>query len=76
MTHRSSHTVTYSDLIKLAERAQFEAEDRLSGARSRGVMNLEALRHDVETARTLVRMLKKCERGKQADLFELYRQVK
>jgi len=76
MTRQSSHTVTYKDWVLLIQRALKEAQTRLDGARSKGVTNLEALRHNVETASSLLKAVKRCEPGQQANLFEKYQQVK
>jgi hypothetical protein len=75
MTRRSSISIGYTDLIKWIGKQQVFAAQRTAGARERGVNNLEALTHDEECAKALMKMLKKCEPGKQADLFELFNQV-
>jgi len=76
MPRQSSLTVTYKDWVLLVTRALKEAQTRLDGARTRGVTNLEALRHDVETASSLLKAVKRCKPGQQADLFEKYQRVK
>jgi len=73
---RSSHTVTYSDLVTLAEEMLKASTARYEGAQKNGTTNLDALRLRVEYSRTLVRMLKKCVPGEQANMFTLYEQVK
>ena len=75
MTRHSPHTVTYKDLLKWTEKQLGYAKQRRSTAPGRGVTNLEALSHDIACAEKLERMLKQCEPGKQADLFELFNQV-
>jgi hypothetical protein len=75
MTRRSPHTVTYSDLVDLAEEMLKGSQARYEGAQKNGTTNLDALRHRVECSKTLVRLLKKCVPGQQADLFALYQQV-
>lgn len=76
MSRQSPHTVTYKDLIALAEEMRNDRQGRYVGAKARGTGNLDALVHQVETAKTLLRMLKKCEPGRQADLFQIFEAVK
>lgn len=73
---QSSHTVTYKDLIALATEMLSDRQGRYAGAKARGTSNLDALVHQVETAKALVRMLKKCEPGRQADFYQLFELVK
>lgn len=73
---RSSQTVTYADVYHLAQQFSRDIETRYAGAGARGTTNLEALTHQVETAKVLVKMLKKGIREKQTDFFELFEQVK
>jgi hypothetical protein len=72
----SPHTITYSSLIHWAENQTRYAERRLSDARSKGVTNLEALIKDLECAKTAARLFKKCRPGQQAELFELFENIK
>lgn len=72
MSRHSAHTVQYKDLLILAEEVLQERKVRYAGACGRGTTNLHALTHQIECAKTLVRILKKCEPGKQADLFALF----
>lgn len=72
MRRKSIHTITYKDLIVFMTKQEVFAKARESGARSRGVTNMDPLVHDVECAKKLKEMLEKCEPGKQADLFELF----
>lgn len=76
MPRQSSISVKYADLIHLAESTLREMEGRYAGARARGTGNLEALTHQVETAKMLVRMLRKGLREKQTDFLELFEQVR
>jgi len=73
---KSSITVSYSDLLKWAKKQLGYTLQRQSSSIGRGVSNQEALTHDVECAKTLVRMLEKCEPGRQTDFFELFQQAK
>lgn len=73
---QSSITVTYADLLTLAEKVKAAAEKKLSGAQACGAHSVEGLTHDLETAKTLVRMLKKGLPEKQTDFLELFEQVK
>lgn len=75
MTRRSSLTVTYSSLQDFAEEVLKEARIRYAGAQARGTSSLEPLKTRVANAETLVKMLKRCEPGKQVDMFELFQQV-
>lgn len=73
---RSSLTISYQDLLAYMESQKAFQQKRYETAKGNGVTNLYAIRHDLECAEALVRMLKKCEKGKQADLFELFEQTK
>lgn len=73
---RSSHTITYPDLVRWAQNQERYAEIRLSTARKNGVTNLEALTKDVECAKTAARLFKKCEPGRQADLFKMFTELR
>lgn len=76
MSRQSSKTVTYRDLLLLSERVLIESQKRYDGASARGTSSLEPLAHDVETARTMVRMMRKGMPGRQTNFFELFEQVK
>lgn len=71
---RSSLTISYASLLAFMQKNLSYQENRYKAARGTGG-NLNGISHDKECAETLVRMLKKCEKGKQADLFELYKNV-
>lgn len=75
MARQSSRTVTYKDILDLAEEVLHEREGWLNGARQRGTSNLESLTHKVETGKILVRMLKKGVKEKQTDMLELFNQT-
>lgn len=75
MTRHSSLTIKYKHLITFMEAQKAFQDKRYETAKGNGVTNLEALRHNQECARVLVKMLKRCEPGKQADLFELFKGV-
>jgi hypothetical protein len=76
MPRQSSRTVTYPDLLALAEEVLEQREGWLNGARQRGTSNLEPLTHKVEVARMLVKMLRKGLPARQTDFLELFEQVK
>ena len=76
MLRSSPHTVTYKDLVALAVETLADRQKRYAGAKACGAGNLDALVHQVETAKTLVRMLKKGLPGKQTDFYQLFEQVK
>jgi hypothetical protein len=76
MPRQSSRTVTYPDLLALAEEVLEQREGWLNGARQRGISNLEPLTHKVEAARMLVKMLRKGVKEKQTDFYQLFEQVK
>jgi len=73
---RSSHTITYPDLIRWAQNQERYALIRLENARKNGVTNLEALTKDMECAKTAARLFKKCQPGKQADLFAIFQELR
>ena len=75
MTRHSPLTVTYASLLALAEEVLKDSKYRYERAKGNGVMHLDPLRARVENAQVLVKMLKKCEPGKQADLFTLFQEV-
>lgn len=75
MPRQSSLTITYGDLLQLAENVLREREGWYNGARARGTSNLEPLAHQVEVARTWVRMIRKGLPGRQTDLLELFNQT-
>ncbi len=75
MPRQSPHTITYKDLLELSEQLLVDMQGRYAGAKARGTTNLDALTHQVETAKTLVRMLKKGLPAKQTDFKELFEQV-
>lgn len=72
---KSPLTIGYNDLLSLAEEVLKERESRYKGAQDRGITNFNALTHQVETARLLVRMLKKGKPVKQTDLFALFNET-
>jgi len=72
---RSAHTVTYSSLLKLAEEVLQESKYRYERAKGNGVTHLDPLVARMENARVLVKMLKKCEPGRQVDFYQLFEQV-
>jgi len=72
MIRRSSLTITYSDLVKFAEKQASYARQRRNSASGRGVVNCEGLTHDVECAEMLVRMLRKGMPGRQTSFYELF----
>lgn len=72
---RSPLTISYPSLIRLAEEVLKEAERRHVSARERGTRNMGPLTARVENAKVLVKMLKRCEPGKQCDLFAKFKEV-
>lgn len=72
MPRRSAHTVTYKDLLTWLEKQLAYARQRRSSAPGRGVLNCDALTHDVECAETLLRMVKKGLPGRQTDFKALF----
>ena len=73
---RSALTITYADLQKWVRKQAEYSNRRKKSSIERGVTNQEALTHDVACAETLMRMLDRCEPGRQANFFELFEQVK
>lgn len=76
MTRQSSQTVTYRDLLHLAERSLAEAEKKLRGAKACGAFSVEGITHEVESWKRLVKMLKKGLPVKQTDLFALFEETR
>jgi len=76
MTRRSSHTLTYSDLVQWAEKQERYARERKVKAMSNGVTNLEALTRDEVCAKKVVQLFRKCKPGQQADLFKMFETIK
>jgi|GEM_PF-1802558 len=75
MPRKSPHTVTYTDLVALAAELLADKEKRYAGAQAFGATNMNTLTHQVEAAKTLLRMLKKCQPGQQANLFTLFNET-
>lgn len=75
MIRRSPLTVTYSSLLQLAEEVLKESQYRYEKAKGNGVVHLDPLASRVENARVWVKMLKKCEPGKQTDMYELFKET-
>lgn len=75
MPRQSPHTVTYKDVHDLAVQVLRDIQGRRAAAVARGTTNLEALTHQVETAKVLVRMLKKGIPAKQTDFLTLFKEV-
>lgn len=75
MTRRSSISIGYKDLLQWARTQRSYALQRKSSSIGRGVTNQEALSHDVACAEQVVRMLERCEPGKQANMYELFQQT-
>lgn len=71
----SPHTITYASLIRYTEYQVKQLEARYAGAKANGTSNLDPIVHDLECAKMLRRMLKRCEPGKQADFLELFKEV-
>lgn len=71
---RSSLTISYDDLLAFMQKNLSYQENRYKAARGTGG-NLNAISHDKECAETLVRMLKKCEKGRQADFYDLFEKI-
>lgn len=76
MPRQSPHTVQYKDLLLLAEEILQDRQARYAGAQGRGTTNLHILTHRVETAKALVRMLRKGLPVKQADMFALFNETR
>ena len=76
MSRQSPYTITYKDLIAYMTKQVGYARQRTSAARSRGVTYMDPMIHEEECAKKLKQMLDRCQPGKQADLFELFEQVK
>lgn len=75
MNRQSPLTVTYKTLTALAEEVLRESEGRYKIAQGRISGSLDPLKARVENAKVLVKMLKKCEPGKQNDLFQIFQLV-
>lgn len=75
MTRRSSISLGYPDLLKWARTQRSYALRRKYSSIGRGVTNQEALSHDVACAEQVVRMLERTEPGKQANMYELFKET-
>lgn len=71
----SPHTVTYSSLVQLAEEVLKESKYRYERAKGNGVTHLDPLVARVANAEVLVKMLKRCTPGQQADMYALFHEV-
>ena len=73
---KSPLNVTYNDLIEAAENRlawmQSEYDKRLSA----GLIKSRSAAHSLEVQKTLVRLLKKCKREKQGDLFAVFESMR
>lgn len=74
MSRRSSISLTYKDLVAYAEKQKGYQERRLEIARACNE-NCEHIAKDLECVTVLARMLKKCEPGRQADLFQIFQSI-
>lgn len=72
----SPHTVTYKDLVSYMTKKLGCERQRETAARSSGTSSMDPITHDKACAEKLLRMLKKCEPGKQADLFEKFKETR
>lgn len=75
MPRQSPHTISYKDVHDLAMQVLRDTQGRHAGAKALGTTNLEALTHQVETAKVLVKMLKKGLPLKQTDFLALFKEV-
>lgn len=75
MKNRSPHTISYSDLLSLSEEVLEQRTAWYKGAVGMGAKNLDYFVHKMQTAKLLVRMLKKGLPGKQTDFLELFKEV-
>ena len=73
---KSPFTLTYSDLVQWAEKQERYARERKVKAMGNGVTNLEALTRDEECAKKVAQMFRKCQPGRQADLFALFNEMR
>lgn len=69
---KSPLTLTYSDLSRWAEKQLKYAKERRAKAEGNGVTDLQPLTHDVACVKEVLRLLEKCEPGRQANLFTLF----
>lgn len=75
MIRKSSISVTYKDLIEFATRQLSYARQRKASSLQKGILNQEAVTHEIACAEKLVRMLERCEPGRQQNLFELFKET-
>jgi hypothetical protein len=76
MPRHSPHTISYKDLISLAEEVKEDASKRLAGARRNGITYLDPLIAREARADKLLRMLRKGLPGKQTDMTALFEQTR
>lgn len=75
MQRRSAQTVDYKALLSWTQKQLAYAKQRQTASQGRGVTNQEALSHDVACAERLMKMLAKCEPGRQQNFYELFEQT-
>lgn len=75
MSRTSPLTVTYNDLVELADSLEKDAARKLTCARNNGVGNLNGLTHYHETTKRLAKMLKKGQPAKQTDMIALFNET-
>ena len=73
---KSPLNVTYNDLIEAAENRLAWMESEYPKKVIAGAMNERTARHNIAVQKTLVRLLKKCKREKQGDLFAAFEKMR
>ena len=76
MRRKSPQTVTYTDLVAIAKEWRDSYQRQHDSLRGIGARDASNITHKLECAKTLVRLLKKCEPGRQADLFQLFEETR
>jgi hypothetical protein len=73
---KSPFDITYNDLIRFAESRAHYAERNIIHIKSKGLTPGYRLEKDLETAKTLLRLLKKHSKEKQGNLFQSFENLK
>jgi hypothetical protein len=73
---KSPFDISYNDLIRFAESRAIYSERNINHIKSKGLNPGYRLEKELETAKTLLRLLKKYQKNPQGDLFETFENLK
>jgi Ni2+-binding GTPase involved in maturation of urease and hydrogenase len=75
MTRNPFH-ITYTDLINYVQHNVQRMEKTYPAMKMQGKINANTATHNIECAKTLLRMLKKHDKNRQLNLNDLFEQMK